>query len=143
MKLYHDRNWLYQKYINEKLSMRNIAKICEVDTMAILYFMKKFKIKRRSKSECLLGEKNPRWKGGIGYPNHALMKKLRIQISKETKNKCEICGQEAQELHHIDFSRDNHNRENFIFLCRSCHQIIHINHKLKEKAYSENLAVGL
>ncbi len=59
MKLYKDKDWLNRKYWLEELSMEKIAKICEVDAEAVRYFMKKFKIKRRSKSECFSGEKNP------------------------------------------------------------------------------------
>ena len=87
-----------------------------------------------------MGEKNSNWKGGIAdYPNHALMKKMRIQILKETNNKCGRCDQEAHEIHHVDFSKDNHKRENLIPLCYECHKAIHTNHRLVEKICSENL----
>jgi len=87
-----------------------------------------------------MGEKNPNWKGGIAdYPNHTLMKKMRIQILKETNNKCRRCDQEAHEIHHVDFSKDNHKRENLIPLCYKCHKAIHANHRLVEKICSENL----
>ena len=62
MKPFHSKNWLYQKYWIEELSMVKMAKICEVDPMAINYFMKKFKIKRRNRKECQFpGEKSPLW----------------------------------------------------------------------------------
>ena len=57
------------------------------------------------------GEKHPQWKGGISeYSNYALLAKMRIRVLKEVKNKCARCGQEANEIHHIDFSKDNQKR---------------------------------
>jgi len=49
MKLYEDKNWLYQKYWIEKLNIREMGKMCNVNCMTILYWMKKFKVKRRPK----------------------------------------------------------------------------------------------
>jgi len=52
-KLYKNKNWLKQKYINEKLTLNNIAKICKVNLITIRYWMIKFNIPIRSKSESL------------------------------------------------------------------------------------------
>jgi DNA-binding transcriptional MerR regulator len=41
------------------LSAREISKLCGVEYSTILYWMKKFGIERRSKSDCVSGEKNP------------------------------------------------------------------------------------
>lgn len=97
---------------------------------------------RRKMSEAKKGEKHPRWKGGTGYPNYVLMKKMRIKILKEMKNKCGSCRKEAHQIHHIDFSKDNHKRENLMILCPSCHKVIHINHKIEEKVYGKNLSIA-
>lgn len=86
------------------------------------------------------GKKHSQWKGGISdYSNYGLMNKMRIQVLKEANNKCGRCDQKAHEIHHVDFSKDNHKRENLIPLCYECHKAIHANHRLVEKICSENL----
>lgn len=44
MKLYQDREWLYQKYIVEKLTVRKIGELCKVCHVTILYWLHKFNI---------------------------------------------------------------------------------------------------
>ena len=77
-------------------------------------------------AERMKGEKNPRWNGGISeYPNHAEMKRNRLQKLKEAKNKCEVCGEEAFCIHHLDGSVDNHSMNNLAVLCKRCHHVLH------------------
>jgi len=70
--LYKNRNWLYQKYWNEKLSAPIIAKLCKVDPATTWRWLIKYNIKRRSRSEALVlvhfknpkrikGKNNPMW----------------------------------------------------------------------------------
>lgn len=56
MKLYHNKDWLYQKYINEKLSSIEISKICKCNYQNILYWLENFKIKRRTMPEAIKGK---------------------------------------------------------------------------------------
>lgn len=51
IKLYQNREWLYNKYWEEKLSLHQIAKLCNVSDQTILKYMNKFKISRRSMNE--------------------------------------------------------------------------------------------
>ncbi len=60
MKLYQDKNWLYQKYWGEGLCMLKIAHLCKHDEATIYYWMKKHGIKCRTK----IGKDNANWKGG-------------------------------------------------------------------------------
>ena len=46
-KLYHCRKWLSRKYHIEALSLKDIAKECNVSIATIRYFLIKFNIKRR------------------------------------------------------------------------------------------------
>ena len=50
-KLYQDRDWLYQKYINEKLSMTQIASLYGIKHTTINHWMKRHRIKARTISE--------------------------------------------------------------------------------------------
>jgi len=48
---YRNKNWLFNKYYRKKYSIRDIAKECAVSSRTIRYWMKKLKIKSKSKSE--------------------------------------------------------------------------------------------
>lgn len=70
---YYDRQWLYQKYIEEKLSITKIAEICGVGCTTIKYWLKKYSIPIRSESEavhlalanhCNLTQKAREWING-------------------------------------------------------------------------------
>jgi len=67
---YRDRNWLYQKYIIEKLSTTQIAKLCEVSDVIVGHWLKNYNISLRSNGEsiylsginyCKLSEKAIEW----------------------------------------------------------------------------------
>jgi len=67
------------------------------------------------------GSDNPNWKGGVSeYPDHYLMKKIRLEVLGEANHICQICGNKATEIHHKDLSKDNHSKENFIPVCHGC-----------------------
>lgn len=67
------------------------------------------------------GENNPHWKGGVAqYPNHSLMKRVRKEVLKEANYTCCYCGKYANEVHHLDLSKDNHDKKNLVVSCRKC-----------------------
>ena len=49
--LYHDKKWLYKKYVTEKLSSVAIAEICNTYEARVWYWLKKLNIPTRDKSE--------------------------------------------------------------------------------------------
>lgn len=59
MKLYKDKNWLYQKYIIEKLSTYEISKIIKAVPSTIWKWLKIFNIKTRTISETRKGKLLP------------------------------------------------------------------------------------
>lgn len=71
-KLYKNKEFLIQKYVDEKLSMNEVAKICGCGTTTIHTFLIKYNIPRRTKSEAhkgkkrpyMTGKNNPAWNGG-------------------------------------------------------------------------------
>ena len=87
MKLYKDRDWLKKKYVDEKLSMDEIARICNVKSCgSIEWFLKKYSIKSRSRSQAMFnrfskyppikitGENHWRWNGGkYNHPHGYIM----------------------------------------------------------------------
>jgi len=76
MNMYKDKDWLYQKYWGNSLSISEIAKLCSVKPDAVRYQMEKFNIERRTFKEgrklyllknpdAMKGKNNPMWgKGG-------------------------------------------------------------------------------
>ena len=81
---------------------------------------------REMHKKIMMGDGNPRWNGGTSeYPNHNELKKIRIKILKKSKGKCEICGNPANVVHHIDGSKTNHSMKNLIPLCDPCHWAVH------------------
>lgn len=81
---------------------------------------------RKILSESKKGEKNPRWNGGNSqYPNHAELKRMRIEVLKNSKGRCEICGKPAKIIHHIDGDKSNQSIDNLMALCRNCHIPLH------------------
>jgi len=78
---------------------------------------------RETRRKAMTGENNPRWNGGNSeYPNHAEFKRARIIVLKNTKGKCEVCGEPAKLVHHIDGDKSNHSINNLIALCLECHE---------------------
>ncbi len=77
-------------------------------------------------SESMKGENNPRWNGGnSAYPNHAELKRARIEVLKKSKGRCEICGKIAKIVHHIDGNKSNHSIDNLMAVCTKCHVPLH------------------
>jgi len=67
------------------------------------------------------GPLNHKWKGGVSeYPNHYKVKKARIQVLIEEKHRCFNCGKWANQIHHLDGTKTNHDRSNLRACCHSC-----------------------
>jgi len=60
-KLYQDRNWLYQKYIIEKLSIHKIAINLGVCSQTIYNWLKRLNVPTRTISESISGKLNPNY----------------------------------------------------------------------------------
>lgn len=50
MKLYQSEQWLRRKYVTEKKTAAEIAKICDVTEMTIFRYLDKFKLLRNSRT---------------------------------------------------------------------------------------------
>jgi len=71
-------------------------------------------------------ENNVRWNGGVAeYPNHSEFKRMGKKIRKELDNKCQLCGNYAKTVHHLDGDKANHSRNNLKLLCNICHGKLH------------------
>lgn len=67
------------------------------------------------------GSMNANW--GNFRSNSILAGRSRAQHRK-VLNKCELCGRQAYDRHHINGNTLNNNPSNLLAVCRSCHMIL-------------------
>lgn len=111
---YHDPEWLRAEYVDKKRSAGEIANQFDVEDENILYFLKKFGIKRRNASEVrkvkrwgLSGDQNPMfgkrgkevpsWKGGLTPERQAFYSSIEwakaVKVVWQRDNAtCQRCG---------------------------------------------------
>ncbi len=85
----------------------------------------------KSRSNAVSGNKNPNWKGGISKRKYKeFYKKLKNEIGKRDNYTCQLCGKNEKLLkytlsvHHIDFNKENSNKNNLICLCKKCNSFV-------------------
>jgi len=96
MKQYQDRDWLYQKYIIEKLSVPKMSKLFCYSEPTIYRYIKKNNIKTRTLSETTSGKNNPNYgkhpskeiREKIGSANRGKKSPFNTRIEIE----CDYCG---------------------------------------------------
>jgi len=140
---YQNKDWLFDQYWNQGKSERKIAGESDVDRGTIRWFMKKFNILKRTKSEANKGqipwntgktrsietkqkiseansnEKHGGWKGNnVGYVGlHEWIRK-----NKPKPELCEICGKPGRlELSNIT-GKLLREVDNFQYVHKSCHK---------------------
>lgn len=64
--------------------------------------------------------------------------KIRFEVIKRFQDRCFLCGELANEIHHIDYNKMNNSLDNLMLLCRNCHGKTNFNREsceivLKEK----------
>lgn len=84
------------------------------------YFLGK---KRPEHSKKMSGKNNPNWVGGKSFEPYTT--KFNIKLKKLIKERdnhiCQICGNKGNNIHHINYNKEDCKPENLILLCRSCH----------------------
>jgi 5-methylcytosine-specific restriction endonuclease McrA len=88
---------------------------------------KKISISKRNSDKTPRGEKAYQWQGGKSFIPYSLdwTDTLKRSIRERDRYTCQICnkpqGDEAHDVHHIDYNKLNCNPKNLITLCRQCH----------------------
>jgi hypothetical protein len=151
-KPFWERDWLYTEYIEKFRSAKEIAEQFEVTEGAILFWLRKHKIKAREMSEIRAkkhwglcgeqngmygrnGKENPHWLGGITPDRQAFYeseewKRVCSYIWERDKATCQKCGGKdiKMHIHHIvSFAVKELRSEptNLIILCYKCHRWVH------------------
>jgi 5-methylcytosine-specific restriction endonuclease McrA len=69
------------------------------------------------------GKNSNLWKGGISYNPYSVdwTETIKKAIREKYKYTCQICGDYAWIVHHIDYDKLNCNIDNLIVVCVKCH----------------------
>lgn len=129
--IYSNQKWLYKRYVKDKMSLRQIAKICEVDFKTIDYWVKLFNFPKHRVGDPG-GLKSPHWKGGL-YNDHGYRRlsqgrnigyKLEHRIIVEKFLGRKLTRKEV--VHHINFIEFDNNLTNlYLFPSQSEHKRYH------------------
>jgi len=164
-KSYTNKEWLYERYVTEKLSMTKIGKLCNCSCGIIGQWLSKFNIPFRDKATAWKIRKNNKeivteegrkkrrkrmlgnkiaYKGGRvpHYKNTSQWRINRLIAMKKFNWKCQACGKRADICHHIDLSTDNHAVENLLPMCYSCHFKLHHEIYRRQRLQIEQLSLS-
>jgi len=74
-------------------------------------------------------ENNSNWKGGLSFEDYSLewTEALKESIRKRDNYECAICYKSGKDVHHIDYNKQNCNKENLITLCIGCNAKVNFN----------------
>jgi len=148
-KPYWDKEWLKKEY--SKRSAGDIARDWNITEAAILHWLRKYNIKRRTISEARAlkywgcsgednpmfgknGKLNPNYRGGCTQERQLFYagsewKDVCSAVYKRDNAKCVRCGKPGKmHVHHIvSFSEKKYRADinNLVLLCVKCHRFVH------------------
>jgi len=127
--IYSNKKWLEKRYVDKKMSLREIASICNVDFKTIDWWVKKFGFKKHPVGD-RKGKMSANWKGGksksYGYTtvriNGRIFCEHRIIAATVLKRGL----RKGEVVHHIDLNRKNNKPGNlYIFSSQKKHKAYH------------------
>lgn len=74
------------------------------------------------------GTESVNWRGGR-TPHPVDFYRIRKSILSRDKHICSICGKEGDNVHHIDYNKDNNEEYNLTTLCHTCHSATNIHNR--------------
>ena len=89
---------------------------------------KKISIARKGKAS-FIGRHHPNWKGGISFEPYSIdwTETLKRSVRERDKYICQLCNQYGNNVHHIDYDKQNCNPNNLITLCKKCNAKVNYN----------------
>ena len=96
-----------------------------------------------------IGKNNPVWNGGTSFLPYPFQwnETLKQLIRRRDNYKCQLCGAPQEEftkalpVHHIDYNKENCNKDNLITLCQSCHRKTNINRNYWKNLFSAKIGL--
>lgn len=138
-----DRSWLFDQYVNKKLTLKTIAAVCGVSKTTVKRYMRAFGIATRDAHESHVGTQrgaqNPAWQGGVTperqrvYNTEEFKAVLRA-VYRRDQYRCCRCdsakkGVRGLHAHHIfswaKYPKLRYQLTNLVTLCRTCHEWVH------------------
>lgn len=140
---YKSEAWLRSRYVDDRMTMDEMAALCGVAGSTVAKFMKRYGIERRDRSESRRGrrtaEANHSWRGGVTPERQRLYKTpewraLVRHVFARDGYRCRRCGAGKRargglHAHHVrpwsaapDLRLDPNN---LVTLCRGCHTFVH------------------
>lgn len=149
---YRNRDYLLNEYVVKCYSAAEIADMHGVHENAILYWLAKHGIRRRSISDArkvkywgavgydnpmygMSGHLNPNWKGGVTADRQLVYeseewKAVALTVRRRDGYKCRRCGKHRPiHLHHVkswaEYPESRLEPGNLVSLCKPCHNWVH------------------
>lgn len=106
---------LYEMYVNQKMSKKDIAEALDVAPNVVDRCLKLYNIHIRGDSEAkyglMVGENHPNWKGGRTRLYLRLREYFKVhqirEVLKRDEYKCQMCGNKSNlQVHHIKHFKD-------------------------------------
>jgi len=150
-----DKEWLYDQYVTQRKSAKQIADENGLTENGVIYWIKKHQIETRTMKFIRqnkhwgqvgtdnpmwnkTGELNPNWKGGITKDRQIFYQSQEWKTAcsivwKRDNAKCQRCGilhltDIPMHIHHIKPFNNKElraNPDNLILLCEVCHRYVH------------------
>ena len=97
-----------------------------------------------------IGKNNANWRGGSSFESYpeSWKEHLREAIRQRDGCICRVCNSEQEQLgkkldvHHIDYNKENVDRENLVSLCHSCHSKTNYNRQFWIVFFQERASDG-
>jgi hypothetical protein len=96
--------------------------------------------KTKEWTEMMKGKNNPNWHGGLSFEPYTLdwTETLRRSIRERDHYICRVCNQYGNEVHHINYNKQDCNPTNLVTLCESCHSKTNFNRTFWMKYFNHN-----
>ena len=128
------KKYLIEEYIKNKKSILTISKTINCSAETIRERLKKYNIKVRGCGETMRGIKKPHVSKRMKGKNHPLFNnwssrlpysidwtdELKESIRNRDSYECQKCNKFGKYVHHIDYNKENCDKNNLITLCDSC-----------------------